>query len=68
MNSIIFAQNDRYVYVVKNDQAIRRNVEVGPVYGMWIEISQGLSKSDDLIVDGHRNLPPAGNIEVTVVQ
>jgi RND family efflux transporter MFP subunit len=68
MNSIIFAQNDRYVYVVEDGEAVRRNVDVGQVYGMWVEVLQGLSKSDDLIVEGHRNLPPAGDIAVTIVQ
>ncbi len=68
MNSIIFAQNDRYVYVVESGQAVRRDIEIGGVYGVWIEVLQGLSKSDELIVEGHRNLPPAGDIAVTVVQ
>lgn len=64
MNSIIFAQNDRYVYVVENGEAVRRDIEIGGVYGTWVEVLQGLSKSDDLIVEGHRNLPPAGGIKV----
>jgi len=68
MNSIIFAQNDRYVYVVKSDKAVRKNIEIGEIYGMWVEIFSGIDKDDVLIVEGHRNLPPSGNVDVNIVE
>ena len=68
MNAVIFAQNDRYVYVVENGQAERRKIDVGEVYGNWIEVTQGLAKTDELIVEGQRNLPPSGGIAVNVIQ
>ena len=68
MNSIIFAQNDRYVYVLVGNKAVRKNIEIGEIYGMWVEVTGGLEKDDVLIVEGHRNLPPAGDVEVNVVE
>ena len=67
MNSIIFSQNDRYVYLLEGGQAVRRSIEIGDVLGSWVEVLSGLSKQDQLIVEGHRNLPSAGGIAVTVV-
>ncbi len=66
MNAIIFAQNDQYVYLLEGELAVRRNIEVGRVFGMWIEVTSGLSKQDVLIVEGQRNLPPSGNVIVQV--
>jgi multidrug efflux pump subunit AcrA (membrane-fusion protein) len=68
INSIIFGQNDRYVYVLEGDKAIRETVEIGEIYGMWVEVSSGLNKNDLLIVEGHRNLPPAGDVEVNILE
>jgi len=68
MNSIIFAQNSQYVYVLENEQAIRRNIKVGKIHGIWMEVLDGLGKSDILIVDGQRNLPPDGGVDVQVIQ
>ncbi|MBN2307085.1 efflux RND transporter periplasmic adaptor subunit [Candidatus Peregrinibacteria bacterium] len=68
MKAVIFAQNDRYVYVVENGRAERRKIEVGEVYGSWIEVMQGLAKTDELIVEGQRNLPPSGGVAVNVIQ
>ena len=68
MNSVIFGQNSQFVYVLEGDQAMRRDIEVGRVYGMWIEVTSGLTKQDIIVVDGHRNLPPTGGVMVQVVQ
>lgn len=68
MNSIIFGQNDRYVYVLQANKAIRKDIEIGEVYGMWVEVFSGLEKDEVLIVEGHRNLPPVGGVEVSVVE
>ena len=67
MNSIIFSQNDRYVYLYENGQAIRHSIEIGEVLGSWVEVLGGLSRQDQLIVEGHRNLPTAGGVDVTIV-
>jgi RND family efflux transporter MFP subunit len=66
MNAIIFGQNDRYVYVVENGQAVRRDIEMGEIYGMWVEVLSGVTKEDALITEGHRNLPPPGGVAVNV--
>jgi len=68
MHAVIFAQNDRYVYVVEDGQAVKRDIQIGPIYDRWIEVTAGLSKTDEVIVDGQRNLPPAGGVEVNIIQ
>lgn len=68
MNSIIFNQNTEHVYVVKNNMAVKKDIEIGSVFGAWVEILSGLEKNDVLIVEGQRNLPPNGDVKITVTQ
>ena len=68
MNSIIFGQNEQYLYVLKEGMAVKQNIEIGDMYGSWVEVVTGVTKDDVLIIEGQRNLPPAGGVEVTIVQ
>ncbi len=64
MKAIIFGQNEKYVYVIENEMAVKREIEIGEMFGEWVEVMTGLNKSDRLIVEGQRNLPPEGNVKV----
>ncbi len=67
MNAVLFNQSSQFVYVLEKGLAQKRAIEVGEVYGSWIEVTQGLDKSDELIIEGQRNLPFAGDVEVNVI-
>lgn len=66
MNAIIFAQNTQYVYVAENGMALRKQIEIGDIFGLWVEVTAGLEKSELLIIEGQRNLPPSGDTRVTI--
>lgn len=68
MNSIIFAQNAQYVYVIEENTAVRKSITIGDIFGSWVEVTGGLKKNDLLIVEGHRNLPPSGGVEVNIIE
>ncbi|MDH5596887.1 MAG: efflux RND transporter periplasmic adaptor subunit [Candidatus Peregrinibacteria bacterium] len=66
MNAIIFTQNNQYVFVVEDGLARKQDVEIGDLFDNFVEITNGLSQSDLLIVEGHRNLPATRSVEVHV--
>jgi len=68
MNSIIFNQNEKYVYLIENGQAIRRSIEIGNIFGVWVEIVSGLTKNDVLVIEGQRNLPSEGGVSVRIAE
>lgn len=68
MNAVLFNQSSQFVYVLEEGRAQKRQVEVGEVYGSWIEVMSGITQADQLIIEGQRNLPFAGDVEVNVIE
>lgn len=50
--SIVFEQNIPYVYIVKNNKAVKLNVTLGKTAGSKVEIIDGLSQGDKIITTG----------------
>jgi membrane fusion protein, multidrug efflux system len=63
--SIIPVEDGRMVYVANNGHAERRDVVLGMIRGSQVQILQGLSPGDLLIVRGHRQVGPGQ--EVTII-
>jgi len=64
LNAVIVDQNKQSVYVVKDGISALKIVEVGAIYDKWIEIKTGLTKEDQLIVEGHRNLESGVEVQI----
>ncbi len=47
------------VYIVQDDRAVRRDVELGVIQGDRIQVLQGLEAGNQLIVQRHRFGAPA---------
>ncbi|MCK5211648.1 efflux RND transporter periplasmic adaptor subunit [Candidatus Parcubacteria bacterium] len=56
LKALTIAANEKYVFVVSNNQAIKRTVEIGKTEGTQIEIIKGLSNGDEIIVEGNKNI------------
>ena len=55
-------------FVIGGDIAIRKNIEIGRTFDTWVEVVEGLSLEDKVIVEGQRNLPPRGDVRVNIIQ
>ncbi len=64
--SVIPLEQGRVVYVVNDNHAERREVELGLIEGRRVEILSGLAAGDRLIVTGHRYVGPGQ--PVTIVE
>ncbi|MBC7000808.1 efflux RND transporter periplasmic adaptor subunit [Cytophaga sp. FL35] len=63
--SIAVTENGKhFVYVINNDQAERRYVEIGQLYDNGIAIEDGLSKGEKLIVSGYHKLIQSTPVEI----
>jgi membrane fusion protein (multidrug efflux system) len=56
--AVIPMEAGKAVYIVQNNQAVRRDVELGVIQGDRIQILKGLEAGDRLIVQGHRFVAP----------
>ncbi|MBU0728033.1 efflux RND transporter periplasmic adaptor subunit [Patescibacteria group bacterium] len=56
LNSVIVGQNEQFVFIVEEGIAVRKDVEMGDIFDKWVEITEGLTKADALVTEGHRNL------------
>ncbi|WP_046176000.1 efflux RND transporter periplasmic adaptor subunit [Domibacillus indicus] len=61
----VFQEEDNpYVFVVKNGQAIKKTVKTGIQADKWIEVSEGLTGKDDVITNPDERL--SDGMDVTV--
>ena len=56
--AVIPMEAGKAVYIVQENQAVRRDVELGVIQGDRIQILKGLEAGDQLIVQGHRFVAP----------
>ncbi len=64
LKAVIPRERDRVVYVVKGDKAHRREVKLGFMKGIDVQVREGLSVGDQLIVEGHRFVGPGQSVRV----
>ncbi|MFC1655903.1 efflux RND transporter periplasmic adaptor subunit [Patescibacteria group bacterium] len=50
--SIVFEQSTPYIYVVENGKAVRKKVALGQISGNLVEITDGITRGDKLIIKG----------------
>jgi len=62
--SVITQHNEKFVYVVKNGKAEKRNVELGLLSDWEIQIKKGLEPGDRLVIVGQRSLDDGQKVDV----
>lgn len=62
--NLIKKGNKYYAFVVSNDNAIERKVEVGKNRGLFIEVKEGLNVNDLIVVEGQMFLENNAKIKI----
>ena len=65
--SVITRNDEQFVYVEKDGVAHKRDVELGIMEDWMIQITDGLSIGDRLIIEGHRDIEDGQKIKVVKV-
>jgi len=55
---------DRYVFVIKDSTALKKDIETGFVDGNVAEVLKGLSRDDLLVTTGQHNLQDSSKVEI----
>ena len=64
LSSIIPLEEGRSVYVISENRAERRDVELGIIRGTQAQVVSGLQVGDILVVAGHRQIGPGQLVNV----
>lgn len=56
LKALTSTQTENYVFIVRDRKAQKTIVQPGKTAGVMVEISAGIKKGDELVVDGARNL------------
>lgn len=62
--AVITHSDERFVYIEKDGQAKRKNIELGVLIGWQIQVTSGLAAGERVIVVGHRFLHDGQIVEV----
>jgi membrane fusion protein (multidrug efflux system) len=62
--TVIPMESGNAVYIVEDNQAVRRDVTLGVIKGDNIQILKGLNVGDQLIVEGHRFVAPGLKVRI----
>jgi membrane fusion protein, multidrug efflux system len=65
--SVISRNNESFVFIEKDGVALKKNVTLGIMEKWMVQVTAGLSKGDNLIVEGHRELEDNQKINVVKV-
>ena len=65
LDSVISKDNEKYVFVVENDQAVKKTVITGLTSNNQIEIRKGLECGELIVINGQHLL--SDNISVEIV-
>ena len=65
LNTVMVGQNEQYVFVVNTEGITEiKPVKTGDLFGNWIELTEGVTLEDQIIVDGQRNLEGGEEVEL----
>ncbi|MBN1276128.1 MAG: hypothetical protein JXA35_01460, partial [Deltaproteobacteria bacterium] len=62
--AVITQQDEKFVYVEKDGKVEKKNVRLGLLSGVDIQVIEGLEPGDHLIVVGHRVLDTGQKVDV----
>jgi HlyD family secretion protein len=62
--SIISEDGTSYVYVINDDKLSKRNVTVGQTKNQYIEVKDGLSENDEIVISGSSNIKDGGKFNI----
>jgi RND family efflux transporter MFP subunit len=61
----LLEENDKYyVYTIENDKAVKKPVVTGRGYKLTMEILEGLTAGDNIVVEGQMLLEPEAKVRI----
>ena len=64
IDAIINLETSPYLYILEDNKAVRKDVEVGIVYGSRVEIVSGINEDSTVITRGQNNITDGQSVEV----
>lgn len=64
IDAVLDLENFPYVFVVRDDKAVKVNIGVGIVYNDRLEITDGLSENEQVIIEGQTKVSDGESVEV----
>ena len=62
--AVIPMESSKAVYIVEDNKAVRKEVQLGAIKGDRVQIVHGLHAGDELIVEGHRFVAPGQSVAI----
>jgi multidrug efflux pump subunit AcrA (membrane-fusion protein) len=62
--AVITQGDEQFVYIEKDNMAVKRHIRLGILTEWQIQVTSGLDPGDHVIVDGHRLLDNGQSVEV----
>jgi HlyD family secretion protein len=64
LDAVIIGTEEQYVFIAENGKAVKKNIRTGDVHGDMVQVLEGLSENDKVIIDGARSLISGQNIDM----
>jgi membrane fusion protein, multidrug efflux system len=65
LKAVTITQTENFVFLNKENIAIKTSVEIGETLGDKVEIMVGLSNDDELIIEGNRGLEGDEKVQIS---
>ncbi len=65
--AVLTRNDEHYVYIEKDETALKRSVSLGIMEGWKVQVTRGLEPGDRLIIEGHRDVEPSQQVRIVKV-
>ena len=67
LDAVIIGTEEQYVYVIQNGVAVKKDIKLGNIMGSQVQVLDGLSTADQVIVDGAKDLTEGQKVQVSAL-
>jgi membrane fusion protein, multidrug efflux system len=65
--SVISRNSEQYVFVEKNGVAVKRNVTLGIMENWMVQVTEGLTSGEKVLIEGHRDVENGQKIKIAKI-
>lgn len=63
-DAVIDLDGDPYVFVIENDKAVRKEIEIGLISQNKVEVKDGIEPEESIVIQGQTSLQDGNSVEV----
>lgn len=63
LDAVIIGTEEQYLYVLENGRAVKKTIKLGDIYGSQVQVLEGISPSDRIIVEGAKTLTDGQSVQ-----